>query len=214
MARYLLYGFGVLTAGWGVHETFSVRPDLLELVHFVYVILMAALVVRLRVALDRERALARTDVLTGVPNRRTFMEAADARIRRMGRDGAPCIVLYLDIDGFKAINDHQGHAVGDTVLRAVAQTLAAQVRGCDIVARLGGDEFAVLLEGALAEPVIFRVRAALRALARERGWQVGFSIGAVTFTAPPASAEEMLGRTDAAMYAAKQQGDHIVFRVA
>ncbi len=214
MVRYLIYGIAVLAAGGAVHEASVLRPDLHEVIHYLYVVVVAALVMRLRMVLDRERSLARTDALTGVPNRRTFVEAAEARIRRMARDPMPCTVVYLDVDGFKRVNDRHGHAVGDAVLRAVAQTLATQVRACDTVARIGGDEFAVLLDGAEAEPVIGRLRASLRKVAREHGWEIGFSIGAVTFRAAPGSAEDMLRRTDAAMYEAKEHGDEVVFQVA
>lgn len=214
MARNLLYGLTVLSAGVAVDQAFALHPALHDSVHYVFVVLVAALVVYLRVVLDREEALARTDPLTGVPNRRTFIEAAEARIRRMQRDGAPCTVVYLDVDGFKAVNDVHGHAAGDAVLRMVGRTLSTHVRACDTVARLGGDEFAVLLEGDEAAPVITRLRAALREGARVNGWDLGFSIGAVTFRHAPACAESMLRRTDAAMYVAKQRGDEVVYQVA
>jgi diguanylate cyclase (GGDEF)-like protein len=214
MLRYLIYGLSVLLPGVAVHEVATLQPAAHDLVHGFYVLVLTALVVRLRMSLDAQQALARTDPLTGVPNRRTFIEAAEARIRRMRREPGACTVVYLDIDGFKHVNDQRGHAAGDQLLRLVATTLSANVRGCDTVARLGGDEFAVLLEGADPAPVLERLRSALGERAAGAGFDVGFSIGAVTFRAPPSSAEEMLRRTDAAMYQAKARGGEVVVRVA
>jgi len=182
--------------------------------HYLYVVGVAGIVGWLLVALERERRLARTDGLTGLANRRTFTEAADARIRALRRGGRPFTVLYIDIDGFKAVNDRMGHAAGDLLLRSVAATLSHELRRGDVVARLGGDEFAVLLDGDRDEPVVGRLFGALQSDPRARSWGAGFSIGAVTFRTPPIDVDDMLHRADAAMYLAKQRGDHVVFRVA
>ncbi|MBM7805098.1 diguanylate cyclase (GGDEF)-like protein [Geodermatophilus bullaregiensis] len=93
-------------------------------------------------------ALATTDPLTGVPNRRAFLERLEGAVSRAGR-GQRSVVCIVDLDGSEAVNDLEGHAAGDAVLRAVAGTLTAAVRGTDTVARLGGDEFAVLADSPL-----------------------------------------------------------------
>ena len=214
MLRYTLLALVVVSAGIAANAALAYLPFWHDAIHYVYVALVAALVVRLRMGFDHERELARSDSLTGLANRRTFLEVAESHIQRMRRDGRACTVLYIDIDGFKHVNDRNGHQAGDILLQSVASTLALQVRAGDTVARLGGDEFAVILEGEHEEPVVSRLYDALREDPRARDWGVGFSIGAVTFRAPPASAEDMIRRADAAMYVAKERGNQVVYRVA
>ena len=93
------------------------------------------------------RRQALTDALTGLVNRRRFIEALDAEITRASRLGATLSVLLADLDDFKRINDRFGHAAGDEALRTFADLLRGQLRGIDTAARLGGEEFAVLLPG-------------------------------------------------------------------
>jgi diguanylate cyclase (GGDEF)-like protein len=159
--------------------------------------------------LEAEQQLARTDPLTHVPNRRAFVEQAGVELERARRTGRPITVAYLDCDDFKIINDRFGHAQGDLLLAAVATTLRSGTRAVDTVARLGGDEFGLLwvdTDGTTAEALTTRVRAALQATMAGYGWIVTFSIGAVTFLAPPASVDDMLGHADQLMYEAKRSG--------
>jgi diguanylate cyclase (GGDEF)-like protein len=152
------------------------------------------------------------DPLTRLPNRRAF----DLRLRRAERSGSGFAVLYLDLDGFKAINDRLGYATGDRVLETVAARLSATMRDGDIVARLGGDEFAILLhavtEEAPALTIAMRVRGTLTAPLMTAGerLQVGASIGVAVFPGDAADPEELLRRADRAMYDAKQSGAGIV----
>lgn len=95
--------------------------------------------------LEEAEALADKDVLADVFNRRAFLRELQRGIALAQRHGIPASVVYMDLDGFKAVNDRFGHAAGDEALRAVAGRLARNVREADVVARLGGDEFAVLL---------------------------------------------------------------------
>jgi GGDEF domain-containing protein len=116
--------------------------DCMELTLF----LMTSLVVSaLKGALEREKEVSRTDLLTGMPNRRHFFELVSGEIRRNHRYDEPFSIAYLDIDNFKTVNDLRGHAEGDKLLRLVAAVISAAIRETDIVARLGGDEFALLL---------------------------------------------------------------------
>lgn len=169
----------------------------------------AVLLSRLKRALEEEKRLARTDPLTGALNGRAFDAVAQDELVRARRTGQPITLAYLDIDGFKEVNDRWGHQTGDRVLRAVAETLRGSLRATDAFARLGGDEFAVLLpETAFTEAgrPLEKIRNDLLAAMRAQGWPPTFSIGAVTFGMPPASVDEMIRVADAAMYKIKNSG--------
>ena len=147
------------------------------------------------------------DGLTGLPNRAALLD----RLARPAPSGRA--LLFVDLDGFKPVNDRLGHVVGDQLLHAVAARLAGCLRDGDLAARLGGDEFAVLLHGedaeAIAEAAARRVLAALTLPFALSAGQVtvGASIGIAT-SAPAASltGDDLLRRADAAMYAAKRAG--------
>jgi diguanylate cyclase (GGDEF)-like protein len=162
----------------------------------------------LRSRLEGEELLARTDALTHIPNRRAFFEVVALEIERAHRTHRPIALAFVDVDDFKDVNDRLGHAQGDALLVAVAQTLRATTRTVDSVARLGGDEFALLLPEtppAELEPLLARIRAALLATMARHGWKVGVSMGAAVFVAPPASADALMARADELMYAAKRE---------
>lgn len=166
-----------------------------------------ATALELRRAMRRMRDLAMTDGMTGLPNRSGVMAALDATLLRQRADGQPFSLLFLDLDGFKQVNDALGHRVGDAVLRVVGEVLRGSVRTGDTTGRLGGDEFCVLLPdadgvGLLAE----RLRLALAERMRREGWRVTASIGAMTFHVAPDSAEAALSAVDALMYGAKADG--------
>lgn len=162
-----------------------------------------------RLLAQRLETLANTDALTGCLNRRAF----EARLERSCASAAPddpVVLCVLDLDGFKQVNDRNGHAAGDAVLVAVAQALRAAVRETDSVSRLGGDEFAILLTGPQEAPAELLCARLVR-LVREIGAASGVtaSIGAATATTP-VPADTLLRLADEAMYAAKTGGrdDH------
>lgn len=164
-------------------------------------------------AFQEERSLARTCSLTGLPNRLAFFEAADAEIERSRRYPRPLSVLYVDLDGFKSLNDRFGHRAGDAALIAVGDVLKAHVRSVDVAARLGGDEFAVLLpETGLeaAEAVAGKLMDHLARAAPDRPWKVASSVGIATFLRPPESVDELIRTADEEMYAAKRAGKNTV----
>jgi diguanylate cyclase (GGDEF)-like protein len=156
--------------------------------------------------------LATLDTLTGLPNRATLTERIDSAIERARRRNSMFAILFMDLDGFKTINDSLGHAAGDQVLAAFAQRLQVCVRATDTVARLGGDEFVVLCEnlvsrhdaGLIAEGVIDRMR--------EGVWndneplQVMPSIGIALYPHDGDTVDTLLKHADAAMYEAKRAG--------
>jgi diguanylate cyclase (GGDEF)-like protein len=162
-------------------------------------------------AQSRLHRLAHVDSLTGLPNRRAFLDllagACDGDATRRPA------VAFLDLDRFKAVNDRLGHAAGDALLVSVSSALASALRRGDVAARLAGDEFAVLLAGPLdradAEAIGRRLRTAIGVAAHDAAPDVGVaaSIGIAWCAGRP---EEVLHRADEAMYAAKRNGRGVV----
>ena len=125
----------------------------------------------------------------------------------MRRTGRPLTLAYIDIDRFKMVNDRLGHAAGVAVLVETARVLAVTMREVDTVARVGGDEFMLLLpetDPAQAQVALGRAHRRLAEAAITHGWEVGYSVGAVTFTSPPGSIEAMVAQADRIMYKVKQ----------
>jgi diguanylate cyclase (GGDEF)-like protein len=153
---------------------------------------------------------AMTDPLTGIYNRRGFLEAGQSLMLRLARTGGAVSVLAFDLDHFKSINDRFGHSIGDDVLCVFAATARNNTRATDVLGRLGGEEFAALLPGGAAEAQMVgeRLRAAFEAAGVEiAGCRIGatVSIGAATAKAP-IDVVALLQRADAALYAAKAAG--------
>jgi diguanylate cyclase (GGDEF)-like protein len=161
----------------------------------------------------RLRAMALSDGLTGLANRRGFMEALEKAVSRHARGGPPLALLFLDLDGFKQINDELGHHVGDLALQTFARRLEACVRKGDTVARLGGDEFTVLAEGivsleqarAIADKIIVVMKPPLDTHSAVR---LRASIG-ISLYKPPADASRFLREADHAMYHAKHHHEEV-----
>jgi len=165
-----------------------------------------------RLALTAEMGhLASHDALTSLPNRALFLDRVEQAVVRARRSGHVLAVLFLDLDGFKGVNDRFGHAEGDELLKIVAERLAGCVRAEDSVARLGGDEFAVLVEGVAGVPEIealcHRLLDTLRRDVTILGHDVvvGASIG-VALSDATDDAAALLRNADMAMYRAKGQG--------
>ncbi len=160
------------------------------------------------------REQSTTDFLTGLPNRRAFFEAADAELARARRHGFQLVLMLLDVDFFKKINDTAGHAAGDQALKAVAHTLKHSRRQGDLVARLGGEEFVVLLTH--CEPddgwrFAERLREALASqeIALGEGQpplHLTVSVGLAASGAHGLALDTLLARADDAMYKAKHAG--------
>lgn len=162
---------------------------------------------------QRLRDMAERDALTGLPNRRLLQDRLDQALLRCTRTGSEIAVLFIDLDGFKAVNDTLGHAAGDELLCQVAVRLQTGLRASDTAARLAGDEFVLILqqdtEGQLDPAVV--AKKLLQSLRQPFQLQAGrahitASIGIVRSKGEPDSSEGILHRADLAMYHVKQRG--------
>jgi len=158
------------------------------------------------------RVLAERDALTGLLNRRSFMTRVADSLAAAREGGTAGAVLFIDLDGFKEVNDNHGHAAGDYVLEKMADALSTRLRRTDVVGRIGGDEFAVLQPGAdetagiaLGNQILRIVRGLNPRVGRKRV-SLGASVGCVVFPRDGSTEELLLERADAAMYEAKRAG--------
>lgn len=163
------------------------------------------------------QALARTDSLTGLFNRRYFIEQAERELVRATRHRIPLSVLMIDIDHFKEINDTWGHNGGDTVLQQIAHLIREALREEDILGRVGGEEFAVVLIGADKEHALYaaqRIRSAVAnavlALPDDQSVKVTLSVGITQLNEQGISLEDLLRKADRALYQAKGSGRNMV----
>ena len=195
--RWLLHGVTVVPAGDGRPAWFAVSAqDITE---------RRRAEQELRALTDALTEQAVHDPLTGLANRTLLEERLRAVLARDGRTGDSTAVLFLDLDGFKAVNDRHGHLVGDAVLREVAARLVRAVRPADTVARLGGDEFVVLVEGATpdgVEVLADRVRDAVAepVVLGALDLKVGVSIGVALSDGGAVEPSLLLARADRRMY--------------
>jgi two-component system, cell cycle response regulator len=180
----------------------------------------------IRHAIERKRVerelsqLAKFDPLTGLPNRLLFRDRLTQAVQRIDRRDRVVALIFIDLDGFKAVNDRYGHATGDRLLKAVAGRLRRVVRRTDTVARLGGDEFTIILEGLrhpddaarVAEQVLRSLRQPfeLGGLVIELGASLGVAIASHATEVP----DMLTHRADVAMYRAKASGGTYRFDVA
>lgn len=193
----LVIGMAVLTFGAGLSELFARRSFVQE---------------------QWLESLAHTDSLTGLPNRRDFMNRLQADAARCDRYRRSLSLALIDADHFKRINDEHGHAVGDEVLRELAARCAEQVRDSDLLARLGGEEFALLMpetdaEGARATCERIQQGLAERPIMVSTGAAIHLtlSIGVVSASGSTCEPDQLMRMADDAMYAAKEAGrDRVV----
>ncbi len=168
-------------------------------------------VTELRRAEQELEHLAGHDPLTDLPNRHRLQRELHHAIDHATRAGGRLAVLYLDLDGFKAVNDQGGHDVGDRLLREVAQRLQQGLRQGDLVARVGGDEFVVLLPGCSSAQGALTVAAGIRARLKppfelpDGRFNLNASVGLACFPEDGTTAEALLAHADRAMYATKRQ---------
>jgi len=190
--------------GVGVLGVYSSAVDAFRAVDASLLSMLAGMVTAALVRaelVDRLEEQATTDELTGLPNRREWYRQLDGALVRAERAGQPVSVVMLDVNGLKAVNDRDGHAAGDRLLRGVASRWSGALREQDVLGRVGGDEFAVMLDGAgsaEAADVVDRLRAAL-------GAAESSAAGIATWDGAE-SASDLVHRADEAMYADKRAG--------
>ncbi len=192
------------------HPAIYIWNTLIRLGFFIAFTLLLA---TLRKTLEQEREMARTDFLTGVLNSRSFYDILQMEIDRLQRYNRPFSIAYIDLDNFKTVNDQFGHSIGDEVLRTVASHAQKNLRRTDVVARLGGDEFALLLPEStpeLARIAVTKLQNCLLQVMQANRWPVTFSLGVVSCTATPQSADELIKLADTLMYTAKHGGKNTV----
>jgi diguanylate cyclase (GGDEF)-like protein len=212
-----------------VHMTWApvaatIRRDTTRLYLFLTIGLVALWAVMYRIAAGASRELrtqsahnayqARHDALTGLPNRAAFYEAVEVAVASATTGGPQAAAMIIDLDRFKEVNDTLGHHSGDELLRQAAARLRVAVRDSDLLARLGGDEFAVLLPTIAsvdqAVAAAERIRTALEQpfSLREIVVHVGASVGIAVAPEHGTTAEDLLQRSDVAMYLAKESSSH------
>ncbi len=173
--------------------------------------LLALFLKRQRAEADLQR-FARYDSLTGLPNRSFFLDTLERTLSRAGRQRTRSALVFLDLDGFKAVNDSLGHAAGDAVLQTMAERLRAGTRSSDLVARIGGDEFTVLVQSlARVDDAALVARALLERVARpcrvdDHDVTLSASAGISVYPEDGGDADTLLRNADLAMYRAKQEG--------
>ncbi|WFU11921.1 GGDEF domain-containing protein (plasmid) [Rhizobium sp. CB3090] len=168
----------------------------------------AAVVSRFRQSFDRERLLARRDWMTGILNRQEFQRQAEAMLASATTRNRSLLLAYLDLDGFKAVNDQFGHQAGDRLLQCLAEEGKSLIGSDDCFGRMGGDEFAVLMELSKAEcalEVAEQLHAGFTAALESTGHKVTCSMGAVVaLPGDGASLHELMRHADQLMYAVKR----------
>jgi diguanylate cyclase (GGDEF)-like protein len=170
------------------------------------IVVIQRLATERRHTMEQLEAIASTDVLTGLANRRQFMAAASQMLASSHAEQTACTLMLLDLDHFKQVNDAHGHDAGDQVLVGVAGALTGAARTDDLIARLGGEEFAVLLRGASALHAQHIASAASSAMRALRPVGVTASYGIVEAKLGERDVSELLLRADTALYKAKHAG--------
>ncbi|MAG32237.1 MAG: hypothetical protein CL908_15245 [Deltaproteobacteria bacterium] len=193
----------------------EVTPDLLSRT-LLHAIERHRILQDLTEARQRQRFLATHDTLTELPNRYWFMEQLHIQMKTAERQGQLLAVMFFDLDGFKAVNDNLGHAVGDELLMDVARRLRKSIRKCDLVARIGGDEFLAAVQDVKCEESPMLVADAIRKEI-EKPYQIGdsecwisASVGIAIFPQHGDSPDRLIRSADTAMYEVKTSGNNRV----
>ncbi|MDS4026553.1 MAG: diguanylate cyclase [Candidatus Contendobacter sp.] len=178
-----------------------------------FFVIITSLLSTLRIAMEHEKELSRTDNLTGAANSRSFYELASMEIERLKRYRHSFTLVYIDLDNFKTVNDQFGHAAGDQVLCTVVNFIRKHIRRTDMIARLGGDEFALLLPQTNQESarvILLKIQSGLLEEMRQNNWPITFSMGVLTCIGAPSTTDDLVRMADALMYLAKHEGKNAI----
>lgn len=208
----IIDGSGTLYGTFALYSGSIREPSELEMEITAMATDLAAIAIARARTEERVRHLANHDALTGLPNRRYFLESFAETIDAAGEAGRHLVIAYFDLDGFKQINDTLGHGVGDHVLREIASRLKQSVRGSDLAVRLGGDEFAVVMPCEPAEEVQLLGRLheledaiALPIRCDTRTVVCGGSMGVAVFPRDGLTPDALLAKADTGMYEVKKK---------
>jgi diguanylate cyclase (GGDEF)-like protein len=203
------FTFALITSEyWASQRTLGVGILLVLVVIPMY---FASLTSQLHTVLRHMHKIATHDNLTGLPNRHSFYEHLQQILRSAEKDRTRFAVVFIDLDGFKPINDALGHAAGDEVLRSVASRLKQCVRHDDVVARIGGDEFVIILSGIEMTPLLSVVHKVIDMIAAPytgtaKTVTLTSSVGVATYPDHGHTVDELVAHADAAMYRSKRAG--------
>jgi len=167
---------------------------------------------RIKDAVERENNVSRMDFLTQIPNRRFFIEFVTHELLKMKRYKGSFLLMLMDVDGFKKVNDAYGHKEGDNLLCAIAGALNQSVRAPDIVARFGGDEFSVFLvetKDSQYKTIVMRIMEQLNDAISAK-WHVTMSAGVIYCNSPDTNADKIIGLADKLLYQVKNSGKNSV----
>lgn len=201
----------------GLHAGPPAVPSILALrvlIRIVTFVFLAATIISFRRSYDRERFHAHRDRMTGTLNKEVFQGRCAAAIEDAARTGQTLLLVILDLDDFKAVNNRDGHQAGDEVLRTFAKGVSSIMRREDLIGRIGGDEFSLLVRvPSIAEGQSFAhdIHARLTTVLAGSPYPVTCSMGAVLIPSDaPRNADELMHLADQAMYRAKQTGKNAV----
>lgn len=204
---------GKILGTFAIYHTQPKRPELEDIDRIGSAANLASIAIENRHAYEELERRAYFDYLTGLANRRSFLEQAEIELSRVLRYGGKLSILMLDIDHFKQVNDTHGHKVGDLVLKKLSEICRSTLRDVDIIGRIGGEEFAVLLpetDGTQAEEAAERLRAAIDGtrVSLDSGLPLHFSasLGLTTLCNKDINIDTLLNQADQALYQAKNSG--------
>lgn len=175
--------------------------------NFLVYVAFAYMLAKLKITMQWQHRVSRSDELTGLANRAALFEDGRRDLARCRRIRRPLTAVFIDLDEFKQVNDLYGHAEGDRVLRTAATCIRLNTRESDLTARIGGDEFVVIapeMPYEAAQRYAERLQQCFVAEMGRQGWPVTVSLGVATFNCPPATVDELVKAADDLMYTAKR----------